>query len=40
MRFEEDMTQAEIAVVIGSSQMHVSRIIRGALARIRLAGML
>ena len=40
MRFEEDMTQAEIAGVIGSSQMHVSRIIRGALARIRMAGML
>ena len=40
MRFEEDMTQAEIASAIGASQMHVSRIIRGALARIRLAGML
>ena len=40
MRFEEDMTQAEIAAAIGASQMHVSRIIRGALARIRLAGML
>jgi RNA polymerase sigma-B factor len=39
MRFEEDMTQAEIAGAIGASQMHVSRIIRGALARIRLAGM-
>jgi len=38
MRFEEDMTQAEIATAIGASQMHVSRIIRGALARIRLAG--
>ena len=39
MRFEEDMTQAEIAVEIGASQMHVSRIIRGALARIRDAAM-
>jgi RNA polymerase sigma-B factor len=38
MRFEEDMTQAEIAAAIGASQMHVSRIIRGALARIRMAG--
>jgi RNA polymerase sigma-B factor len=37
MRFEEDMTQAEIAAAIGSSQMHVSRIIRGALGRIRSA---
>jgi RNA polymerase sigma-B factor len=39
MRFEDDMTQAEIAVEIGASQMHVSRIIRGALARIRDAAM-
>jgi RNA polymerase sigma-B factor len=39
MRFEEDMTQAEIAAAIGASQMHVSRIIRGALARIRMAGL-
>jgi RNA polymerase sigma-B factor len=39
MRFEEDMTQAEIAAAIGASQMHVSRIIRGALARIRQAAM-
>jgi RNA polymerase sigma-B factor len=38
MRFEDDMTQAEIALVIGASQMHVSRIIRQALARIRIAG--
>jgi RNA polymerase sigma-B factor len=38
MRFEEDMTQAEIASAIGASQMHVSRIIRQALARIRIAG--
>jgi RNA polymerase sigma-B factor len=37
MRFEEDMTQAEIAAIIGVSQMQVSRIIRGALDRIRRA---
>jgi RNA polymerase sigma-B factor len=37
MRFEEDMTQAEIAAAIGASQMHVSRIIRAALGRIRRA---
>jgi RNA polymerase sigma factor (sigma-70 family) len=36
-RFEEDMTQAEIAAAIGTSEMQVSRIIRGALARIRRA---
>jgi RNA polymerase sigma-B factor len=37
MRFEEDMTQAEIGVVIGVSQMQVSRVIRQALARLRAA---
>lgn len=37
MRFEQDMTQTEIGVIIGASQMHVSRIIRQALERIRLA---
>jgi RNA polymerase sigma-B factor len=40
MRFEHDMTQAEIAAEIGASQMHVSRIIRGALSRIRVTAML
>jgi RNA polymerase sigma-B factor len=37
MRFEEDMTQAEIGAVIGVGQMQVSRIIRQALERLRLA---
>jgi RNA polymerase sigma-B factor len=37
MRFEEDMTQAEIGAIIGVSQMQVSRVIRQALARLRAA---
>ncbi|MDX6690388.1 MAG: polymerase sigma-B factor [Solirubrobacteraceae bacterium] len=35
MRFEEDMTQAEIGEVIGVSQMQVSRLIRKAIAQLR-----
>jgi RNA polymerase sigma-B factor len=35
MRFEQDMTQAEIGAVIGVSQMQVSRVIRRALERLR-----
>jgi RNA polymerase sigma-B factor len=35
LRFEEDLTQAEIGEQIGISQMQVSRIIRQALARVR-----
>jgi RNA polymerase sigma-B factor len=35
LRFVEDMTQSQIAERIGHSQMHVSRILRRALARIR-----
>jgi RNA polymerase sigma-B factor len=35
LRFAEDMTQSQIAAQIGHSQMHVSRILRRALARIR-----
>jgi RNA polymerase sigma-B factor len=35
MRFEEDLTQSEIAERIGVSQMHVSRLIRAALERLR-----
>lgn len=35
MRFSEDLTQSEIAERIGVSQMHVSRLIRRALTRLR-----
>jgi len=37
LRFEEDLTQAEIGSRIGVSQMHVSRIIRTAIGRLREA---
>ncbi len=36
LRFEKDMTQTEISRIIGVSQMQVSRLIRQALARLRL----
>jgi RNA polymerase sigma-B factor len=35
LRFEEDMTQAEVGAVVGVSQMQVSRIIRRAIGRLR-----
>jgi RNA polymerase sigma-70 factor, ECF subfamily len=35
MRFEEGLTQTQIAEKIGISQMHVSRLIRKSLARMR-----
>jgi RNA polymerase sigma-B factor len=37
LRFQEDLTQAEIGARIGVSQMHVSRIIRQAIVRLREA---
>lgn len=37
LRFVEDLTQSQIAERIGHSQMHVSRILRGALQRLREA---
>jgi RNA polymerase sigma-B factor len=36
MRYYEDLSQAEIARRLGISQMHVSRILREALARLRM----
>ncbi len=38
LRFEEDMTQAEIAELVGVSQMHVSRLLRRSLDRLSAAG--
>jgi len=35
MRFEEDMTQAEIGAAIGISQMQVSRILRQTISKLR-----
>jgi RNA polymerase sigma-B factor len=35
LRFERDLTQSEIAERLGISQMHVSRIIRRSLSRLR-----
>jgi RNA polymerase sigma-B factor len=35
LRFEEDLTQAEIGELLGVSQMQISRLIRAALERLR-----
>jgi RNA polymerase sigma-B factor len=37
LRFDEDLTQSEIGARVGVSQMHVSRLIRQAVARLREA---
>jgi RNA polymerase sigma-B factor len=37
LRFAEDLTQSEIGARVGVSQMHVSRLIRQAIARLREA---
>jgi RNA polymerase sigma-B factor len=37
LRFEEDLTQSEIGERVGVSQMHVSRLIRQAVTRLREA---
>jgi RNA polymerase sigma-B factor len=37
LRFAEDLTQSEIGARVGVSQMHVSRLIRQAVARLRQA---
>jgi RNA polymerase sigma-B factor len=35
LRFEEDLTQAEIGAIVGLSQMHVSRLLRTAIEKLR-----
>jgi RNA polymerase sigma-B factor len=35
LRFVEDMTQSEIAERVGVSQMHVSRILRSTIEKLR-----
>jgi RNA polymerase sigma-B factor len=35
MRFDEDLTQAEIGERMGLSQMHISRLLRNALEKLR-----
>jgi RNA polymerase sigma-B factor len=37
LRFDDDLTQSEIGERVGVSQMHVSRLIRQAVARLRAA---
>jgi RNA polymerase sigma-B factor len=35
LRFQEDLTQAEIGARVGVSQMHVSRVVRQSIARLQ-----
>jgi RNA polymerase sigma-B factor len=39
LRFEEDLTQAEIGARVGLSQMHVSRLLRTAIEKLRRAAL-
>jgi RNA polymerase sigma-B factor len=39
LRFDRDMTQGEIAQVLGMSQMHVSRLLRRSLGKLRQVAM-
>jgi len=36
LRFEADLTQAQIGAIVGVSQMQVSRVLRQAIARLRV----
>jgi RNA polymerase sigma-B factor len=36
LRFDEDLTQAEIGKIVGLSQMHVSRVLRHSVEKLRL----
>jgi RNA polymerase sigma-B factor len=35
LRFQDDLTQAQIGAIVGLSQMHVSRVLRNAIAKLR-----
>jgi RNA polymerase sigma-B factor len=37
LRFDQDLTQSEIGQLVGLSQMHVSRVLRASLEKLRLA---
>ncbi|HET6509741.1 MAG TPA: SigB/SigF/SigG family RNA polymerase sigma factor [Baekduia sp.] len=37
LRFDEDLTQSEIGAIVGLSQMHVSRVLRQAVDKLRAA---
>ena len=39
LRFEDDLTQSEIGAIVGLSQMHVSRVLRHAVAKLRTVAM-
>jgi RNA polymerase sigma-B factor len=39
LRFDEDLTQAEIGRIVGLSQMHISRVLRAAVEKLRRAAL-